>query len=296
MEIKDLHFAKTRIAPTPSGYLHVGNVLSFAITAALARQTGARILLRIDDLDRQRANTLFVQDIFDTLNFMEIPWDEGPRSAEEFEREWSQVYRMAEYQQALQQLKEDGKLFACTCSRAQISGENYPGTCRDKGVPFDTKDCCWRIHTDNNEEISIKTLLGDIKTTLHPQMHNLIVRKKDGYPAYQLASLIDDIHFGVDLIVRGEDLWSSTIAQNHLSRLIGSNNFDQTTFYHHPLLMADGNKKLSKSAGDNSIQKLRLNGKTAAEIYNNIAQSCGFSEQVNNWQMLGERLVSGIKK
>ena len=288
MDIKNLHFTKTRIAPTPSGYLHVGNVLSFAITAALASQSGAKILLRIDDLDRQRANPLFVQDIFDTLNFMEIPWDEGPRNATEFEREWSQLQRINYYEKALQQLKDGGKLFACTCSRAQINGENYPGTCRDKEIPFDTKDCCWRLRTNNDEELSIKTLSGDIKTTLPAQMHDFIVRKKDGYPAYQLASLIDDVHFGVDFIVRGEDLWPSTVAQNYLSRLIGSNSFAQTTFYHHTLLMAEGDKKLSKSSGDTSIQNLRLSGKMPPEVYNTIVQLCGIKQPVNNWQTLGD--------
>jgi glutamyl/glutaminyl-tRNA synthetase len=78
-------FNKTRIAPTPSGYLHLGNVLSFAVTALLAKESGAKILLRIDDLDQARVNKRYLQDIFDTLNFLEIPWHEGPRNLEEFE-------------------------------------------------------------------------------------------------------------------------------------------------------------------------------------------------------------------
>lgn len=82
-------FKRTRIAPTPSGYLHLGNILSFALTVTLARQTRANILLRIDDLDRERADRLYVQDIFDTLNFLEIPWDEGPRDYEEYKSDWS---------------------------------------------------------------------------------------------------------------------------------------------------------------------------------------------------------------
>ncbi len=92
-----LAFKKTRIAPTPSGFLHLGNVLSFSITAALARKTGAAILLRIDDLDRGRVTTPYVQDIFDTLNYLGIPWDEGPRNYEEYQWEYSQVYRLDSY-------------------------------------------------------------------------------------------------------------------------------------------------------------------------------------------------------
>src|SRR5580692_4653347 len=130
------HFNKTRIAPTPSGFLHLGNVLSFAITAAIATKTGAKILLRIDDLDRDRVNKQYVQDIFDTLNFLEIPWDEGPRNYNEYESEYSQLHRMELYQAALQQLKNSGQVFACTCSRADVRRNNaddiYPGTCRNK--------------------------------------------------------------------------------------------------------------------------------------------------------------------
>src|ERR1035437_9153412 len=95
-------FKRTRIAPTPSGYLHLGNILSFAITAALARKTNAKVLLRIDDFDLERTNKLYVQDIFDTLNFLEIPWDEGPRNMKQYEQEFSQVHRMEMYKKALQ--------------------------------------------------------------------------------------------------------------------------------------------------------------------------------------------------
>src|ERR1700723_1841788 len=94
-------FQKTRIGPTPSGYLHLGNVLSFALTAALARQTGAGILLRIDDLDRGRVSKDYVEDIFETLRFLGIPWDEGPRSLGEYEREYTQLRRMELYGEAL---------------------------------------------------------------------------------------------------------------------------------------------------------------------------------------------------
>ncbi|MEO6981295.1 MAG: glutamate--tRNA ligase family protein, partial [Mucilaginibacter sp.] len=107
----DNYSNKTRIAPTPSGFLHVGNVLSFSITAALARKTGAKILLRIDDIDQARANTEYVQDIFDTLNFLEIPWDEGPRSVKEFEESYSQVHRLNLYNEAFETLRNSGAVY-----------------------------------------------------------------------------------------------------------------------------------------------------------------------------------------
>src|SRR4051812_36682128 len=100
-----LTFKKTRIAPTPSGFLHLGNIFSFAITAALAQKTQAKIFLRIDDFDRERTNKLYIQDIFDTLNFLEIPWHEGPRNMQAYETEYSQAHRAEIYTKALQQLR-----------------------------------------------------------------------------------------------------------------------------------------------------------------------------------------------
>lgn len=285
-------FNKTRIAPTPSGYLHLGNVLSFTITAALARKTQAKILLRIDDLDRERANKLYLQDIFDTLNFLEIPWDEGPRNFEEEESEWSQLHRMPLYLDALQQLKEQNAVFACTCSRAQIrqinADDTYPGTCRQKNIPLDAENASWRLKTAEATVLNIKTLDGKTTETLPAGMRDFVVRKKDGYPAYQLTSLLDDIHYGVDLVVRGADLWPSTLGQHYLAAKMGVESFPDITFYHHPLLMAPGDRKLSKSAGDTSIHHLRGQGKKPADIYSAIARMLGRSEMVRNWEGLAD--------
>ncbi|HZX60087.1 MAG TPA: glutamate--tRNA ligase family protein [Mucilaginibacter sp.] len=285
------HFSKTRLAPTPSGFLHLGNVLSFAITAGIAAKTGAKILLRIDDLDRDRVNSEYVQDIFDSLSFLEIPWDEGPLNYNEYESEYSQLHRMDLYRAALLQLKDSGQVFACTCSRAQLRRNNtddiYPGTCRDKAIPLDAKDVSWRLKTDSAKEIQVNTLQeGLIKTTLPANMQDFIVRKKDGFPAYQLTSVIDDLHFGVDLIVRGHDLWPSTLAQIYLSSLLTSNDFQDCTFYHHALLTEASGIKLSKSAGDTSVKYLRELGKKPTDVYSEIAGMLGFKETIADWRQL----------
>src|SRR5258708_37010017 len=99
-------YRRTRIAPTPSGFLHLGNVVSFVRTVELGKRKGAKVLLRIDDLDRERVEPEYVQDIFDTLEFLELPWDEGPRNVEEFERDWSQIHRIGLYREALDVLRE----------------------------------------------------------------------------------------------------------------------------------------------------------------------------------------------
>jgi len=290
-------FSKTRIAPTPSGFLHLGNVLSFAITAAIAERAGAKILLRIDDLDRDRVRKEYVQDIFDTLNFLEIPWHEGPRNYAEYESQFSQVHRVTLYHKALEELRQGDRLFACTCSRAQVRMNNpeeiYAGTCRDMRIAFDTKDVSWRLKTDITEDITVNTLdHAAIKAHLPASMQDFVVRKKDGYPAYQLASVIDDLHFGVDLVVRGEDLRDSTLAQLYLAARLGRNGFQRVTFHHHKLLSKKGGMKLSKSAGDTSVSYLRKQGKKPAEIFSGIAFMFGHNDPVNDWKQLAKILIS----
>jgi len=281
------NFRRTRIAPTPSGYLHLGNAYSFKLTADLARRMGAKILLRIDDLDRERIEERYVQDIFDTLHFLDIPWDEGPRDRTEFGQGWSQLHRMTLYRRALEALRQQGVLFACTCSRTQIARESaggeYPGTCRDKGLSLDMPDVSWRVRTDMQRKLTMRKTDGAFNSgqlteamwtgPLDRDVKDFVVRKKDGMPAYQLTSLVDDLHFGIDLIVRGLDLWSSTLAQLYLAELLPEGaGFANATFHHHVLFTdADGNK-LSKSAGAASIQFLRREGKTPGEIFGMMGQ------------------------
>jgi glutamyl/glutaminyl-tRNA synthetase len=286
-------YNKTRIAPTPSGFLHLGNILSFSITAALAKESGAKILLRIDDLDQPRVNKEYLQDIFDTLNFLEIPWDEGPKNIEEFEADHSQRHRMMAYREAIDHLIDHKLVFACACSRKQLN-EAQSCSCTSRGISPNEKNASLRLITDNITELEIKDYSGQtIRTVLPVEMHNLVVRRKDGLPAYQLTSVIDDLFYGVDLVVRGEDLWPSTLAQHQLASALGQSSFGDITFYHHPLLMETSGKKLSKSAGATSARYLRESGKMPAAIYRLIGDMLGVDKTVSNWQQLAEVIING---
>jgi glutamyl-tRNA synthetase len=289
-----LSYNRTRIAPTPSGYLHIGNVLSFAITAELARRSGASVLLRIDDVDRERTEKRYVQDIFNTLNFMEIPWGAGPSSLEEFEAGYSQMHRLPLYNSALLNLRNSGQLFACNCSRAQVAAagtKGYPGTCRDRGIPLDAENVNWRLRTDDRQ-LSMKQLNGTHTVSQLPdEVRDFVVRKKDGFPGYQLSSLVDDLHFGIDMVVRGEDLWASTLAQLYLSALLPPNTFKDIVFHHHRLLTADSGEKLSKTAGDISVQFLRKEGKSKSDIYTAIGQTLGSDRHMNNYVELASLVL-----
>lgn len=285
-----LTYTRTRLAPTPSGFLHLGNVFSFALTAGLARESGARILLRIDDMDRERMKPEYVQDIFDTLHFLGIPWDEGPGNYEEFEARYSQLHRLPLYMEALNQLRAGQKIFACTCSRREILRHQtegfYPGTCRHLGLSPDLPQACWRLLTAE-DAITVIDHSGQERTNRLPEeVKDFIVRKKDGFPAYQLCSLMDDLYWEVDLVVRGADLWPSTLAQHFLATALGKDTFGKIHFLHHALLVGEGGRKFSKSAGDTSVRYLKERGHTPAEVYNLLGGLLHLPEVVSDWQSL----------
>lgn len=284
-----MDFKLTRFAPTPSGFLHLGNLYSFLVTKVLAERNQAKVLLRIDDLDRDRFRQEYVQDIFDTLDFMEISYDLGPRSVKEFESEWSQIHRISSYHEALEELRKKKLIFACDCSRKRIqqldSSGYYLGHCLDRRIPLDRADTAWRFNTFNTDFIKIKTYPETENTYTIPENGAFfIVRKKDKLPSYQLTSVVDDEHFGVDFIVRGLDLLSSSLNQKIIADSLNLTSFQNISYYHHPLIKDANNKKLSKSSGANSIQFLRKEGKTSSDIFQIIGQRLGFTQPIRSFQ------------
>lgn len=279
-----IHYRKTRIAPTPSGFLHLGNLFSFSLTAALARQTGASILLRIDDLDEARVRREYVEDIFSSLRYLRIPWDEGPEDYREYEEKYAQRHRMALYRDALETLRKAGAVYGCDCSRKRGAD---PHRCREARLSLDAPGVGWRLRAPAGMPVS-PLLLGEPhgERTLPASMEDFLVRKKDGDPAYQLTSVVDDDAFGVDLIVRGDDLWPSTLAQHSLAAILPGNGFGKITAWHHPLLTDAAARKLSKSAGATSVRFLRLEGMPAEEIFGRAAALAGSPEPASDFRSL----------
>jgi glutamyl/glutaminyl-tRNA synthetase len=279
-EPKNKKFNLTRFAPTPSGFLHIGNVYSFILTYHIAKKYESKILLRIDDMDRDRVKNKYIQDIFDSLDFLEIPFDIGPKNLKDFQANFSQKNRIELYREALQQIKQKGVLFACDCSRKKIEKSDpngyYTGFCRNRKLDFNQKENAWRIKVDKHQEVSFFDLKEGLVTGKIPGiLADFIIRKKDTFPAYQLTSVVDDLTYGVDLIIRGKDLWGSTLAQSYLSQLMHDNNFAQNTFYHHALIQGTDKQKLSKSAGATSIQYLRKSGKKKEDVFQLIGNLLG---------------------
>ena len=264
-------FRKTRIAPTPSGYLHVGNGVSFALTYLLAQRAGADILLRIDDLDRGRFRENYLKDIFETLHWMGISWQEGPTSARQFEP-WAQYQRLDRYFEFLENLRATGMVYACDCSRKQVRADSqngrYAGTCRNKGLSLENADYAWRIRVPEGTVVNFLDSKGASETVeLATKLGDFVVRKRFGKPSYQVSSTVDDLYFGIDFIVRGADLRESTAAQTYLAQVVGAERFGQIRFLHHPLLTDESGDKLSKSEGAPALKTWRAAGKDPAELF-----------------------------
>lgn len=289
---------RSRIAPTPSGLLHIGNGINFIITWALTRAAGGQLLLRIDDLDKARYRREYVEDIFTTLKWLGIDYDEGPTSVVDFEENWSQHHRLDRYFNLLTELKAEGYLFACTCSRKDIRDQSadgqYPGTCLNRNIPFDQEGVAWRIKAPNSTS-SIEIInwhKGVSKESLN-ELDAFVVRQKNGLPSYQIASLADDEYFGINLIVRGEDLWTSSLSQQYLAQLLHLPDFPDSHFLHHTLIRdGDGREKLSKSKGANALQSWREQGQSPAILYQMAAPILGLSFGISD----GPVLVQAIRE
>ncbi len=271
---------RSRLAPTPSGFLHLGNAFSFALTWLLVRHHGGTLLLRIDDIDNERRRPAYVGDVFQTLRWLQLDWDAGPKNPTDFEAHFSQLHALNRYAQLLEGLRQAGVLYACHCSRSQIQASSvnglYPGTCRHRNLPMDAPDVAWRVNVPTNTLISIPECTGDFREVrLDATMGDFVVRRRNGLPAYQIASLADDLHYGINLIVRGVDLLPSTAAQLFLAGQLPPNSFTKAVFYHHPLLKDEGGHKLSKSAGSASLLALREQLPGPAPVYKALAGALG---------------------
>ena len=268
-----------RIAPTPSGYIHKGNLFNFWLTQEWAARLGKPLLLRIDDLDRERMRDDYVDFLFEALDYFGICWDIGPRNRRELSERWSQWKRLDIYQKLFEQLKQNDRVFACRCSRKDLREAGKVSGCVsncDQDRFGGDVSFAWRFREESAPQ-SWKDFDGDVqKVGPFPETRQVVLLRRDGVPAYQLASLADDLHFGISHVVRGEDLLSSTAVQMQLAKALGANDFNKIRFFHHPLLQDTKNEKLSKSVKSAPLQLNSDERKSLREEFDEWKQ--GFQE------------------
>lgn len=267
---------KSRLAPTPSGFLHVGNAYNFLFAFLLVHKYQGLLHLRIDDYDVQRAKQVFIDDLFRQLEWLGICWDTGPQNAAEVTAH-SQQKKQDVYLHYIDFLQKEGLLFACSCTRKTTTETPYyQGNCIGKNFNFN-EETNWRLLAKTTQEYFFDSFAKETLTVspenniLHP-----IIKRKDGLPAYQLISLIDDVEYGINCIVRGKDLLASSVLQIFLAHQLKLHTFIDTRFYHHPLILDNDGNKLSKSAGSFSLADFRKHHEIG-DLYRSFANWLGIN-------------------
>jgi glutamyl/glutaminyl-tRNA synthetase len=263
----------TRFAPAPTGWLHLGHVLNALYVWNTAGLTGCRVMLRIEDHDRERSRPEFERAILDDLDWLGFMPDVYPTAA--FRNgpcEGRQSDREEIYRAALQRLVRSNTVYACECTRRALTAApgsetgreiRYPGTCRDKRLPL-IDGYGWRVRLDDTIERFDDALLGPQSQRPAAQCGDLLIRDRLGNWSYQFSAAVDDLWQGVDVVIRGIDLLDSTGRQIQLARLLGRQ--VPATFIHHPLIMKTRGQKLSKSDGDTGVRALAGAGWTPDRI------------------------------
>jgi glutamyl-tRNA synthetase len=265
-----------RLAPSPTGFLHLGHARTFWTAREQARKRGGSLILRNEDLDPQRCRPLFLDAMLEDLRWFGFSWNEGPDCGGPY-GPYSQSARQPHYRSAFEQLLAGGFLYPCACSRQDVlraltaphAGEDepvYPGTCRHKSPSSVTtaSRCCWRFRVPDGSQISfIDAHNGPQSFLAGSDFGDFVVWRQDDLPSYQLAVTVDDTAMQITEVVRGADLLPSTARQLLLYQALGR---EPPTFLHCPLLTDEHGVRLSKRHDSLSLRKLRESGATPEEL------------------------------
>ncbi len=268
-----------RVAPSPTGYLHRGHAATFLAAQRRAREHGGSLLLRVEDLDRERCKPAYTEALIEDMRWVGLDWQEGPDVGGPF-GPYRQSERLAVYLEAWRQLAASGAVYPCTCSRRDVeraaqaphAGEHetiYPGVCRPNAptVPKQTHPAGvnWRFRATAGETIAFTDgRAGPQEFVAGRDFGDFILWRRDGVPAYQMAVVVDDAAMRITEVVRGADLLESTAQQILVYRALG---LVVPAFYHCPLLTDAHGTRLAKRAGAHSLRAMREAGVDPATLW-----------------------------
>ncbi len=280
-----------RFAPTPSGRMHLGNLLAALLAWLDVRSQGGTLVLRVEDLDTQRTSEEFASQLMDDLRWLGLDWDEGG-----LEQDYMQSRRTACYEEAFRVLEEKGLIYPCYCTRSERMAASAPH--RDDGAVVYSGKCfhltaseraalersgrrpAWRVRCPDLSVTVEDGNCGTYTENLARDCGDFIVRRSDGVFAYQLAVVVDDALMGVNHVVRGRDLLCSAPRQAWLHQVLG---YAPPRFFHTPLLLAPDGRRLAKR--DHDLDMGALRGRyTAEELTGLLACYAGLLEKPQSAQ------------
>jgi glutamyl-tRNA synthetase len=265
-----------RLAPSPTGLLHLGHARTFWTAQRRAEAAGGTLILRNDDLDRARCRSEFVTAMVEDLRWFGFEWSEGPDVGGSF-APYDQSMRQESYVDAFERLRASGHIFPCTCSRHDVqralgaphTGDDeplYPGTCRHVSADRPRAGLNWRFRVPDGETLGFEDRRqGEQRAIAGADFGDFLVWRKDDLPSYQLACVADDAAMRISEVVRGADLITSTFRQLLLYRAL---DLPGPAFFHCPLVTDAQGRRLAKREDAVSLRTLRASGKTPEEIRN----------------------------
>jgi len=283
----------TRLAPSPTGALHLGNARTFLVNYLLARRRGWRVRMRVEDLDGPRVRPGAEAEMLETLRWLGLGWDG------EIVR---QAARGPTYAAALRRLIDMGAAYPCTCSRKDIAtaasaphAEDgvaaYPGTCRGRFASAEQaaaethRPVAWRVRVDDADVTVEDRFAGRRTFNLARTCGDFEVFKNDGLAAYQLAVTVDDAAGGVDAVVRGDDLLESAARQRRLRELLGLS--PEPAYWHLPLVVGPDGRRLAKRHGDTRLHRYRRAGAPPQRVLGLLGYWSGLLEGRRETDMAG---------
>lgn len=262
---------RTRFAPSPTGYLHLGGARTALFNWLLARKTGGDFVLRVEDTDRERSTDESVQAIMDGMQWLGLDCDEGP---------FFQTKRYDLYREISNQLLESGHAYHCYCSRERLDEmretatrekrkPRYDGTCRHRTEPVPGVEPVLRFKTPETGTVVINDLIKGTIEIDNAELDDLVICRSDGNPTYNLTVVADDIDMGITHVVRGDDHINNTPRQIHIFNALGA---PLPQFAHLPMILGDDGKRMSKRHGAVSVMQYQEDGIMPPALLNYLAR------------------------
>jgi len=275
---------RVRFAPSPTGYLHLGNARTALFNYIYARHTGGKLILRIEDTDRERSRKEYEDMLIDDLKWLGIDWDEGPDIGGDY-GPYRQSERSEIYNKYVEKLKESDYIYKCFCSPQELEEERkralsegrpprYSGKCRNlsesqirelesKGRPY-----VWRFRVPDGEFIIFEDLIKGTVEINVDEFGDFVIVRSDGTPVYNFVVVIDDALMKITDVIRGEDHLSNTPKQILIYRALG---FEEPRFAHLPIILGEDRSKLSKRHGAVSVRAFRDDGYVSEAMFNGLS-------------------------